>query len=111
MKTIKAKDIPGNFKVAVITSRFNEPVTQKLNEGALERLEELEFSKDQITNVWVPGAVELPVVAKRFAQKGDVKAVICLGAVIRGETTHYDYVCDQASQGWPQRPRCCRCCV
>ena len=99
MKSIVAKNIEGGFNIAVVVSRFNEPVTEKLLECALERLSELEFSADKITVVHVPGAVELPIVAQRFAKAGNVDAVVCLGAVIRGETTHYDYVCNQASEG------------
>lgn len=99
MKTIKAKDIKGNFNIAIVVARFNEEVTKKLHDGAIERLRELEFIEDQITVVWVPGAVEIPLVAKQFASEGLSDAVVCLGGVIRGETSHYDYVCEQVSQG------------
>lgn len=85
--------------IAVITSRFNESVTTKLYNGAMERLYELGFDKNNIIERWVPGAVEIPVVAQHFAASGEVDAVICLGAVIRGETDHYDYVCQQVSYG------------
>lgn len=88
------------MKIAVITSRFNEAVTKKLHEGAMQRLKELGI-KD-VVEFWVPGAVEIPLIAKKCAKSGDFDAVICLGAVIRGETTHYDYVCDQVSQGCQQ---------
>lgn len=99
MKQINVKELENNFNVAVIASRFNEDVTEKLLEGALERLTELEFSDEQITVVKVPGAIELPVTAQRFAKTKKYQAIICIGAVIRGETTHYDYVCEQASDG------------
>lgn len=84
--------------IVVITSRFNESVTEKLHQGALERLREFGVDGDQITELTVPGAVELPLMAQQYAKR-DVSAVICLGAVIRGETDHYDYVCQMVSQG------------
>lgn len=99
MQMITAQNIERQFNIALVTSRFNEPVTEKLHQGAIERLQECEFSSDQITSVWVPGAVETAVVAQKLAKTGRYEAIICLGAVIRGETTHYDYVCQQVSQG------------
>ena len=90
------------FPVAIVVSRFNLPITEELLNGALKRLKEKNFHDDQIMVAWVPGAVEIPIAAQRFAQQGTVDAVIALGAVIRGETSHYDYVCDQASQGCQQ---------
>jgi len=88
-----------NYSVAMVVSRFNEEVTQALHEGAIERLKEFEFSDHQITEMWVPGAIELPLTARHLAETNQFAAIICLGAVIRGETTHYDYVCEQASYG------------
>lgn len=99
MKSIVVQDIKSGFEIAVIVSRFNSPITDKLLEGALQRLDELEFDKNKITVVRVPGAVELPITAQKFAKVGKVDAIVCLGAVIRGETTHYDYVCSQVSDG------------
>jgi 6,7-dimethyl-8-ribityllumazine synthase len=93
---------PGGFNVAVVVSKFNQNITQKLYDGALERLKELGFSDDRITVAWVPGAVEIPITAQRFARSGKYEAVICLGAVIFGETRHFDYVCEQVSQGCQQ---------
>ncbi len=87
------------MKIAVITSRFNEPVTESLFKGAMERLEEVGIARDDIATAWVPGAVELPLIAQQFAMRLEYDAIICLGAVIRGETGHYDYVCEQVSQG------------
>lgn len=87
------------FNVAVITSRFNEEVTSRLTKSAMKRLKELKFSDEQITAVTVPGAIEIPLIAQKFAQAKKYDAIICLGAVIRGETSHYDYVCEQVSQG------------
>jgi len=85
------------MKIAIITSRFNESVTSALKKGALEWLAENKISDEQITCIDVPGAVEIPFVAKQLAKKNHYDAIICLGAVIRGETTHYDYVCEQVS--------------
>lgn len=87
-------------RFAIIISRFNEPVTSKLLEGCLSRLAEAGIEPDAAKDIrWVPGAVEIPLIAQRYARSGDYDAVICLGAVIRGETTHYDYVCQQVSYG------------
>ncbi|OGT40969.1 MAG: 6,7-dimethyl-8-ribityllumazine synthase [Gammaproteobacteria bacterium RIFCSPHIGHO2_12_FULL_40_19] len=90
------------IKIAVIISRFNDDVTDKLKTGALERLAELGLSQEQLTVFDVPGAVEIPLIAKQCAKQKKYDAIICLGAVIRGETTHYDYVCEQVSQGCQQ---------
>ena len=101
MKEIKA-NIEGtahSFPIAIIVSIFNEPITTALKEGALERLMELGFRAKDIIVIDVPGAVEIPLVANILAKKNQVQAVIALGAVIRGETSHYDYVCEQVSQG------------
>ena len=99
MPTFNAQDTKMTFPAAIIVSRFNEAVTEALLEGALARLSELGFKENDITTVHVPGAVEIPLVAKRLARTQQFEAIITLGAVIRGETSHYDYVCDQASQG------------
>lgn len=102
MKIIHAQDLKTQFNIAIVISRFNEEITHKLYEGAIARLKELEFSESQITSVFVPGAVEIPLVAKRLAKNNGYEAIVCLGAVIRGETSHYDYVCEQVSQGCQQ---------
>lgn len=88
-----------NNKIAVITSRFNEEITSELKAGALSRLAELNFDEQHVFAFDVPGAVEIPLIAKQLAKQKKYAAIICLGAVIRGETSHYDYVCDQVSQG------------
>ena len=88
------------MKIAVITSRFNRSITTKLREGCLARLAEQQITPSH--DIEVPGAVELPLVATWLAEQKSADAIICLGAVIRGETTHYDYVCQQASQGCQQ---------
>lgn len=87
------------FPLAIIVSRFNEPVTSKLLAGALNKLKELSFPEHLINVIHVPGAVEIPLVAKYIAKQHKAKAIITLGAVIRGETGHYDYVCQQVSDG------------
>jgi len=74
-------------------------VTKLWYEGAVQRLQELSLPSDQITVAWVPGSVEIPLIAQQFAKSRDFDAIIALGAVIRGETGHYDYVCEQVSQG------------
>lgn len=100
MKIITAQtDKPSHYNIALVVSRFNEEITQALYEGAVARLQELGFANENITVVWVPGAVEIPLTAQRLARADGYEAIICLGAVIRGETTHYDYVCDQVSMG------------
>ncbi len=99
MQVLNVQNVPGCFNIAIVVSRFNHEITQKLLEGAIERLKELGFSEDRITVAWVPGAVEIPVTAQRFARVGKYEAIICLGAVIFGETRHFDYVCQQVSQG------------
>lgn len=92
-------DLAESFKVAIVVSSFNEPVTQALKQGAVERLCELGVASTDISVYEVPGAVEIPFVAQQLAKSKNVQVIITLGAVIRGETTHYDYVCDQVSQG------------
>lgn len=86
-------------KIAIVTSRFSENITGQLYQSALKRLQELGLDEHHIISRWVPGAIEIPVVAQRFAASGEVDAVICLGAVIRGETDHYNYVCQQVAYG------------
>lgn len=85
--------------IAIIVSRFNQNVTQRLLQGAQERLQEAGIAAADLHIAWVPGAVELPLAAQQFAKQEDCVAIICLGAVIRGETDHYDYVCQQVSYG------------
>lgn len=98
------KIIEGNItgrglKFAIVVSRFNEFITSKLLGGALDMLKRHETNDDDIDVCWVPGAFEIPLVAKKLASSGKYNAVICLGAVIRGSTTHYDYVCNEVSKG------------
>lgn len=99
-----ALEIHGNLQVgqeqyAIVVSRFNEFITSKLLGGALDALKRHGASDDQITVVWVPGAFEVPLVAKKLATSKKYAAVICLSTIIRGQTNHYDYVCGQISKG------------
>ncbi|HHT9951888.1 TPA: 6,7-dimethyl-8-ribityllumazine synthase [Legionella pneumophila] len=97
IKTIVSDGV--TFPIALVVSTFNELITSALKKGALDRLAELGFKSEDITLVEVPGAVEIPFVAQLLAKKQKVEVIVALGAVIRGETSHYDYVCDQVSQG------------
>lgn len=87
------------MRIAIAVARFNEIVTRRLLDGALDTLARHGVRDSDITVAWVPGSFELPVVARAFARSGQYQAVICLGTVIRGETTHYDMVAGQASGG------------
>tara|TARA_Y100001970_G_scaffold294006_1_gene445733 strand:+ start:1448 stop:1921 length:474 start_codon:yes stop_codon:yes gene_type:complete len=88
-----------NLRIAFVVSKFNEFICNRLLEGALESFANHDGKKENITILRVPGAFELPLVAKKLATSGRFDAVVCLGAVIRGETSHYDYVCANASSG------------
>jgi 6,7-dimethyl-8-ribityllumazine synthase len=101
-KKIEATLNGSNLKVAIVTARFNDFITSKLLEGAINTLKRHDVSDDNITELWVPGAFELPLMAQTLASTQNYDAVICLGAVIRGATTHYDYVCSQAASGIAQ---------
>ncbi|HSW93489.1 MAG TPA: 6,7-dimethyl-8-ribityllumazine synthase [Gammaproteobacteria bacterium] len=91
-----------DMKCAVVVSEFNQEITDKLLEGAHVRLLERGLCEKNIKVIKVPGAVEVPLTAKMLAKSGKYDAIICLSAVIRGETSHYDYVCQQISQGCQQ---------
>jgi len=100
MKIIKGQSNKGRGKkIAVVVSQFNEFITKRLLEGCLEELIKCGVSKNNITVAEVPGAFEIPVTALRFAKKKTVDAVICLGAVIRGETFHFELVAEGSAQG------------
>ena len=90
------------MRVGIIAARFNEFITSKLLSGALDTLKRHDVSEDDIDIAWVPGAFEIPLIASKMASSGKYAAVICLGAVIRGATTHYDYVCNEVSKGIAQ---------
>ncbi len=87
------------LKIGIVIARFNEFITKQLLEGALETLTNAGVKESDITVTWVPGAFELPVVAKNLADNTNVNSVICLGAVIKGETDHYDMVAGNAASG------------
>ena len=90
------------LKFGIVAARFNEFIVGKLVSGALDTLHRHETADGDIDVAWVPGAFEIPIVAKKMAESGKYDAVLCLGAVIRGSTTHYDYVCNEVSKGVAQ---------
>ena len=104
MKVIHAETCPNSepFSIAIVVSRFNQDITQELKQGALSQLKKRNFSDELITVVEVPGAVEIPLIVKQLAKTKAYGAILALGAIIRGETTHYDYVCKQVSDGCQQ---------
>ena len=91
-----------NLKFGIVAARFNEFIVSKLVGGALDTLHRHETADGDIDVAWVPGAFEIPIAAKKMAESGKYDAVLCLGAVIRGSTTHYDYVCSEVSKGVAQ---------
>ena len=99
IKEIKGELSAGKANYAIVVSRFNEFITSRLLGGALDCLSRHGASDEQITIVWVPGSIEIVSAAKKLAASGKFGAVICLGAVIRGQTSHYDYVCQQVARG------------
>jgi 6,7-dimethyl-8-ribityllumazine synthase len=99
MFQIEGDLLAAELKIAFVVARFNEFVCERLLEGGLDTVTRHGGSKDKVTVVRVPGAFELPLVAKTLAASGKYDAVVCLGAVIRGATSHYDYVCANASSG------------
>ncbi len=99
MKTYEGKLVSDGIKVGIVAARFNEFITSKLLGGAMDGLKRHEVKEEAIEVAWVPGAFEIPLVAQKMATSGKYDAIICLGAVIRGGTTHYDYVCSEVSKG------------
>ncbi|MBH7040472.1 6,7-dimethyl-8-ribityllumazine synthase [Clostridioides difficile] len=95
----EGKLIGKDLKIGIINSRFNEFITSKLLSGAEDCLLRHDVSPENIEIVWVPGAFEIPLVAQKMAKSGEYDAIICLGCVIRGATSHYDYVCSEVSKG------------
>ena len=98
MKEYSANLVSNGKKYAIVVARFNHFITDRLVEGCLDTLKRHEVKDEEIELVRVPGAFEIPLAAKKLARK-DYDAVICLGAVIRGDTSHYDYVCSEVSKG------------
>lgn len=102
MNTLEGKLVAKDMKVGIVAARFNEFIVSKLIGGAVDGLTRHDVPEDNITLAWVPGAFEIPVAAKKMAESGKYDAVICLGTVIRGATSHYDYVCNEVSKGVAQ---------
>lgn len=99
MNKVEGKLVANGAKIGIVAARFNEFIVSKLVSGAEDVLLRHDVNADDITVAWVPGAFEIPVIAKKMAASGKYDAVICLGAVIRGATSHYDYVCNEVSKG------------
>ena len=99
IKEIKGQVTAGKGNYAIVVSRFNEFITSKLLAGAIDCLQRHGAADEQISAVWVPGACEITQAAKKLAQSGRYVAVLCLGAVIRGQTAHYEHVCQQVVRG------------
>jgi 6,7-dimethyl-8-ribityllumazine synthase len=99
IEEIQGRLAAGKGKYAIVVSRFNDFITSKLLEGAIDCLRRHGAADDQMQVVWVPGACEITIVAKKLAQSGRYVAILCLGAVIRGQTGHYDAVCQQVVRG------------
>ena len=102
INVIEGKLVADGIKVGIVASRFNEFIVSKLIGGALDGLLRHDVKEEDITLAWVPGAFELPLTAQKMAKSGKYDAVICLGAVIRGATSHYDLVCNEAAKGIAQ---------
>ena len=99
MNTLEGKLVATDMKVGIVAGRFNEFITSKLVGGAMDGLLRHDVKDEDVDIAWVPGAFEIPLVASKMAKSGKYDAVICLGAVIRGDTTHHDYVCNEVSKG------------
>ena len=99
MKTFSGNLTASDIKVGIVAARFNEFITSKLLSGAMDGLLRHDVPEENISLAWVPGAFEIPLIAAKTAKSGKYDAVICLGAVIRGTTSHYDYVCNEVSKG------------
>ena len=99
MNTLEGKLVATDMKVGIVAGRFNEFITSKLVGGAMDGLLRHDVKDEDVDIAWVPGAFEIPLVASKMAKSGKYDVVICLGAVIRGDTTHYDYVCNEVSKG------------
>ena len=99
MKTLEGKLVAKGMRVGIVAARFNEFITSKLLSGAMDGLIRHDVQEEDIHVAWVPGAFEIPLIASKMAGSGKYDAVICLGAVIRGSTSHYDYVCNEVSKG------------
>lgn len=101
-RTFEGKLIGTGLKIGIVVARFNETITRNLLEGAMGALKAHDVAENDIVTAWVPGAFELPLVASKMAMSGQFDAIVALGCVIRGSTTHYDYVCNEAAKGISQ---------
>lgn len=99
VKVYEGKLVSKNIKIGIVAARFNEFIVAKLVGGALDGLKRHDVADDDIEIAWVPGAFEIPLIAEKMAASKKYDAVICLGAVIRGSTSHYDYVCNEVTKG------------
>ena len=102
MRVYEGRLVADKIKIGIVAARFNEFITSKLLSGAIDTLKRENVCEDDIEVAWVPGAFEIPLIASKMANSGNYDAVICLGAVIRGNTSHYDYVCAEVSKGISQ---------
>ena len=99
---LEGKVVSKGVKVAIVGARFNEFITSKLIGGAIDALVRHDVAEEDITVAWVPGAFEIPLIAQKLAETGKYDAIICVGAVIRGATSHYDIVCNEVAKGIAQ---------
>ena len=99
MNTFEGKLVSNDMKIGIVAARFNEFIVSKLIGGAMDALTRHDVKEENIDLAWVPGAFEIPLIAQKMADSGKYDAVICLGAAIRGATSHYDYVCNEVSKG------------
>ena len=99
MNILEGKLVADEVKIGIVTARFNDFITSRLLGGAMDTLKRHNVPEQNVDVAWVPGAFEIPLIAKKMAKSGKYDAIICLGAVIRGATSHYDYVCNEVSKG------------
>lgn len=99
MSTFEGSVVSTGIRIGIVAARFNEFITSKLLSGAMDGLLRHDVKEEDVDVAWVPGAFEIPLIASKMAESGKYDAVICLGAVIRGSTSHYDYVCNEVSKG------------
>lgn len=99
MAELRGKINGSGLKIGIVVAQFNELVTKKLLDGAVNELQKYDVQPDDITTLWVPGAVEIPRITKKLSDSGKVDGIIALGAVVRGETAHFDYVCAESANG------------
>ena len=99
MRVLEGNVVAKGIRVGIVAARFNEFITSKLVGGALDGLKRHDVKEEDIDIAWVPGAFEIPLIASKMAKSKKYDAVICVGAVIRGSTSHYDYVCSEVSKG------------